>query len=180
MATAQLVSQPEKDVLYMARRSALRLTHTQRYPIRGAMGQQVGETPGVFPSFRDGVLRVPKEGEVKFRDSLNGGIGKLDAAEANAWLLDHPLYGDKEEGFWRVDPPPPPVSDEEQGRMMQAALALDVDTLRGMAEQERAGWGREQIIRHCEQSVAKIEEVKAQERERAEAEAAKTPRKPKA
>lgn len=154
-----LVSKPEDNVLYMSRRSELRLTHTPRYPILGPGGQKVGEGKGVALGFRDGTARLPKTGEVILKDSLDGGESRMPAEEAHKWLREHRLFGDQEEGFWEVVQPAPPISEEEQERMLTAALGLDSETLQGMADQERAGWGREQIIRQCEEAVSKIQQV---------------------
>jgi hypothetical protein len=152
----QLVAAPEVSYLYMARRQSLRLVKVPKYPQFGASGQKVGESKGVTLAFVDGVLRVPKDGKIRIEDGR-----EQDAGEVAEWLDSHPLHGDIQEGFWKVDPVAPPVSQDEMQRLMDAALDFDEDRLGLILEQERSGWGREQILTVAEDALRKVVEMKA-------------------
>lgn len=150
-----LVSAPEDSVLFMCRRSDLRLVKTPRYPIRGAAGQQVGEEPGQVISFRDGALRLPKDGTVLLEDGR-----EADVEEVVAWLDRHRLNGDTEGGFWRVDPTAPPISRAELDQLMELVLELNDEKLQRFIDQERAGWERTDLIEAAEKALEKVLEVK--------------------
>jgi hypothetical protein len=64
-----------------------------------------------------------------------------------------------------VDPKAPPLGQEEQQRIVDAATAWDVDTLRAIVAQEREGWNREQVIEVAQGAIQRIAE--AEERIRA-------------
>lgn len=176
VAEPQLVTPTETSYLYMARRQSLRLVRIPRgTSINPATGQrEVGAIAGQAVQFSEGTLRVPKDGEMIMEDGR-----AVPAQEIAEWLDSHRLFGDVEEGFWRVDPTAPPVSEEEMERLTDAALDYDIDTLEKLLAQERAGWNRESVIRVAERSLRKIEEAKAEferqaaEQEKAEAQAAK-------
>jgi hypothetical protein len=162
MATveAPLVTPMDTTVLYLARRSELRLTKKPRYPIRNPVSGVVdGYTPGEYFGFRDGQLRIPKSGTVRLSDTLNGGEFEIDAEEAHAWMDAHRLNGNREEGFWRVDPAAPAISNDELQTLMEAALQLDVETLEGIIEQEQAGWGREQVLTQARNALERIAQI---------------------
>lgn len=159
----QLVSTPEDAVLFMARRSELRLTMKPRYRLRDPVsGQVTGQTAGTFIGFREGVFRCPKEGTCKLVDTIDGGESQIDAGELIEWLEGHRLYGNQFEGFWRVDPTAPPPSRDELQRLMDAAIALDEETLQKVIDQERAGWDRQDIITTAEKALERIMQVKEQ------------------
>lgn len=176
--TEVLVSPTDSTVLYMSRRSELRLTMVPRYPkLNQVTGQKQGDTKGVFIGFRDGQVRIPKTGEYVTVDTLDGGeSAPMQAEEIHEWMGRHRLFGNQLEGFWRVDPTAPPVSSEEMQAMMDAALTLDEETLQEIVRQETAGWGRAQILERAEDALAKIATIKA-EAEAAQREA-ETPKKP--
>lgn len=178
VAEQPLVQSSEKTWLYMCRRSNLRLIRIPRGTlINPATGQrEVGAVPGQAVAFHEGVLRVEKDGEVTLEDGSTA-----PSADILEWLDKHRLNGNVEEGFWRVDPTAPPVSQDEMRTLMQAALALDEDTLRRIAEEEREGWGRSAIIEEAESALGSIEAMREAERAQAlaEAEAAKAEAKPK-
>jgi hypothetical protein len=163
-ASPELVSQPEKSVVYMARRSDLRLTLKSRYPLRNPVtGQPEGTTRGIFAGFRDGTLRVPREGKVVLVDTLDGGESEeLDAEFVHEMLQKHRRYGDRSEGFWMLEQPAPPVSPQEIDRLMEAAARWDVGTLEAVLEQERAGWGRADLIATAERQVGRIRAMEAE------------------
>lgn len=155
-AQDSLVSQPRREVTYAARRENLRLVHTQRYPQFGPGGRQVGETEGVVIKFTDGMLRLPTEGKVLTEQGR-----KVDAAEIVAWLAEHPLNGNRDEGFFTVPQAAPGVTDDELEAITEAAMLHDLDKLRAIRESELAGWGRSQILRIVEKRIEQAEQIKA-------------------
>lgn len=155
-----LVQTPEDSILFMCRRSDLRLTWKKRYPVRDAGGQPVGMTPGAYVAFRDGVFRCPKEGPFTLVDSLDGGTFDLeDVTELLEWLDRHRLRDDREDGFWRVDPTAPPVSQDEILALNDLVLKLDLDGLERFIAQEEAGWGREDLLATARTTLEKVTEV---------------------
>jgi hypothetical protein len=114
----ELVSQPDTSIVYVARRSELRLTLKSRYPLRNPItGQPEGTTRGIFAGFRDGTLRIPREGKVVLVDTLDGGESEeIDAS----------------------------------------------GTLEAVLEQERAGWGREDLIAAAQRQVERIRAMEAE------------------
>jgi hypothetical protein len=163
--TEILVSPTEETVLYMSRRAELRLTMVPRYPkLNQVTGAKQGETKGAFIGFRDGQVRIPKTGEYRTVDTLDGGESEtMDVAEVHEWLQKHRLFGNQLEGFWRVDPSAPPVSSEELQVLMDAALTLDAETLEEIIRQESGGWRREQIIDRAEDALMKIAAIRERE-----------------
>jgi hypothetical protein len=163
-ASLELVSQPETSIVYMARRSDLRLTMKPRYPVNNPVtGQREGESRGIFCGFRDGTLRIPREGKIVLMDTLNGGESEeIEAAVVHEWLQKHRRYGDRSEGFWMLEQPAPPVSPQEIDRLMEAAARWDVGTLEAVLEQERAGWGRADLIATAERQVERIRAMEAE------------------
>jgi hypothetical protein len=163
-ASLELVSQPETSIVYMARRSDLRLTMKPRYPVNNPVtGQREGESRGIFCGFRDGTLRIPREGKIVLMDTLNGGESEeIEAAVVHEWLQKHRRYGDRSEGFWMLEQPAPPVSPQEIERLMEAAARWDVATLEAVLEQERAGWGRADLIATAERQVERIRAMEAE------------------
>lgn len=174
------ITAPPSDVVYMARRSELRLTKTARYPIRSAVtGERSGQnTPSEALGFRDGVLRVPKEGHLRMQDTLDGGVWEIDAEELHKWLENHRLYGDINDGFWRVDPTAPPISAAELKELQSAAIRLDKDKLREIIAVESEGWQREDVLSTARESLDQITALEA-EAEREAAAKAKPGPKPK-
>lgn len=158
----QLVSQPDHGTIFLSRRSELRLTKTPRYPIRGASGQQVGETPGEVVPFREGRFFCPAEGAVTLENGR-----EVDAGEIKAWLERHRLLGDVEEGFWVVETKAPPVSREELERIAQAATEWDTDTLEAILAQESSGWGREDILQVARGAIERIRAMEERVRQEA-------------
>lgn len=151
----QLVQTPEDTVLFMCRRSDLRLTKTARYPVFGAAGQKVDETRGEVVAFRAGVFRCPKEGAVMLEDGR-----EADAAEIVAWLERHRLFSDIEDGFWRVDPSAPPIGGDEIKALMDLVLKLDDEGIERFIEQETAGWNREDLLDTATTSLEQVRAVK--------------------
>jgi hypothetical protein len=160
----ELVSQPDTSIVYVARRSELRLTLKSRYPLRNPItGQPEGTTRGIYAGFRDGTLRVPREGKVVLVDTLDGGESEeIDASVIHEMLQKHRRYGDRSEGFWMLEQPAPPVSPQEIDRLMEAAARWDVETLEAVLEQERAGWGREDLIAAAQRQVERIRAMEAE------------------
>lgn len=150
-----LVSAPEDTILFMCRRSDLRLTKKAQYPIRGAAGEQVDVTDGEVVAFRAGVLRMSKDSCV-----LEDGR-EIPAAEAVAFLEGHRLFGDVQDGFWRVDPTAPAISRDELDRLMSLVLELDDEKLERLVAEERAGWGRLDLIETAEKALDRVRKMKA-------------------
>ncbi len=169
-----VMSQPDKSVLFMARRESCRLALKQRYPTRDPVsGQPTGMTEGIFVGFRENAFRCPTKGKVTLRDTLDGGEATVDAEWLLDRLLNHRLYGDMWEGFWRVDPAAPPVSQEEQDALMDAAIRLDIDALRRVLYEEEQGWKRDVVLRTARRGIEQIEEThRAYAEEKAAEEAA--------
>lgn len=172
--TETLVSPTDSTVLYMSRRSELRLTKRRRFPVRNPVtGEVEGTTPGEFVAFHDGQVRIPKEGDVRLVDSLDGGEATVPAEDVHKWMVGHRLFGNQLEGFWRVDPTAPPVSQDEMRVMMNAATTLDEETLREIVRQEEAGWARDDILSVAREALDRIGEIREQaEAAQREAEAA--------
>jgi hypothetical protein len=96
-------------------------------------------------------------------DTLDGGESEeLDAAFVHEMLQKHRRYGDRSEGFWMLEQPAPPVSPQEIDRLMEAAARWDVGTLGAVLEQERAGWGRADLIATAERQVERIRAMEAE------------------
>lgn len=166
-----VISKPETTDLFMSLRDELRLVRVPRYPIHGAAGQKVGEQPGQAVTFKESVLRIPREGTILLEDGR-----AADAAEIREWLLNHRLFGDHREGFWLVDQKAPAPSRDELDQLMRAAMHLDDELLERILEEERAGWGRADIVETAENALEQIRSVKAAAAEQAAAElAAQTP-----
>src|SRR4051812_10252982 len=94
----QLVTPKPRSVLFMSRRSELRLIKTPRYPVRDAGGRQTAETKGEIVTFRDGRLDVEPDGELELEDGT-----KVPGGTILQWLEAHKRNGDVNEGFWQVD-----------------------------------------------------------------------------
>lgn len=166
----QHVSQPETSVLYMARRSELRLTIKSRYPVRDPItGQHAGTTPGIFVGFREGVFRCPREGQFLLQDTLDGGEIEVDAADLNERLQKHRLFNSLEEGFWLVNPIAPPISKDELEQLMRAAMAFDEATLEEIIAQESAGWQREDLLTTARDALGRVQQLRAEAKAEAEA-----------
>lgn len=164
----ELVSQPDTAITYFARREELRLTMRARYPIRNPVtGQPEGMSRGIFIGFREGKVRIPREGTVNLVDTLDGGEFEMDAAEVHQWLQKHRRFGDRMEGFWLHEEPAPPVTREELERIVNAATEWDVPLLERILGAERAGWDRPDIIRVAEGSIEKIRAMEARVAEEA-------------
>jgi hypothetical protein len=141
----------------MSMKHDLRLVVVPRYPIYGPGGQKQGENPGQTLRFNEGVLRVPHDGTMTLEDGR-----QIDAQTVRDFIERHRLLGDLFMGFWKVDPVAPPISEEEMEQVLDAALNGDADRLRLIVEQERAGWGREVLIRRAEAQIEKIDRIRAE------------------
>ena len=168
---ASLVSRPDTSVLFMARRSDLRLVMKPIRTLRNREGDAVEDLPGVKIEFKDGVFRVPMEAKatVTLVDGESFEAGKL-----LPWLEGHKLNGDWHDGFWKVDPTAPPLSRAELDTLQSLAIELDRTGLESFIGQEESGWAREDLLAAArgtlERVVAKLEQIET-ERERAAAKA---------
>lgn len=150
-----LVSQPAREVMFAARRSGLRLVHTPTYPIYASNGRKLGEDRGITIEFRDGILRVPLDGQV-----VTANRTKIPAPELIEWLDEHPLNGDSWEGFTRIEQTAPPVSEEELDAISSATF--NPEALQAILDAERAGWGRGAVTRTVEKRLVELAEYTAQ------------------
>src|SRR2546421_11791786 len=169
VAEQQMVSVPDTSTLFMARRTDLRLVKKAILQTRDAEGRAAETIPGQTLAFNDGVLRVPATGAMRLADGR-----ECDVQELLAWLDEHPLKGDWQEGFWRVDPTAPAPSEAELETMQELAMDLDVNGLARFIEQEREGWDRKALIGPAERSLERAQEKLAEnesKREQALAEA---------
>lgn len=151
----QYVSQPTKSIMFLARRSDLRLVKTPRYPTFGMGGQKTGELPGQAVQFRDGRLDVPEKGKMTLDDGR-----EADASEIREWMLRHPALGNIEEGFWVVDQLAPPVSEDDLRMLM--VNATDSEVLREIIRQEEQGWARDALLNPAREQLERVEEVDRQ------------------
>jgi hypothetical protein len=172
--TDTIVSQPANVKTYASRRGSLTLVHTPEYPIYGPGGREVGKEAGARIMFTDGVLRVPLNGKITTQQGR-----EIDAAPIIEWLDKHRLNGDQYEGFFEVPQAAPPVTDDELEGIMEAGYTHDMDRLEAIAQAERAGWNRAQIVGAVEKALGRIREMHAQiEAQRAAEDAeAKRPKK---
>jgi hypothetical protein len=163
----RLVSQPDTSVLFMARRSDLRLVMKPIRTLRNREGDAVEDLPGVKIEFKDGVFRVPTD--PKATVTLVDGES-FEAAKILEWLEKHRLKGDWQEGFWKVDPTAPPLSRAELDTLQSLAIELDRSGLEAFIAQEEEGWAREDLLAAArgtlERVVAKLEGI-GTERQRA-------------
>ena len=177
-----IVQQPDKAVLFVARRTELRLVKEGRYPIVvPTTGQRIGETRGVTVSFApEGEFRCPEKGEVTIMDPGGAGRATLradDYVDENGqhvqgllnWLQTHERCGDPNEGFMRLDPKAPPIGQQEHKALVTFATKWDVDGLRAIIEAEREGWNRKELIEVAQGALEQIQA--AEDRIRAEVEA---------
>jgi len=176
MATEQMVSVPDTSTLFMARRGELRLIRKSIMQTRDAEGRPAETIPGEAVAFHDGVLRVPAKGKMRLEDGRDA-----PATEILEWLDHHPMKGDIQEGFWRVDPTAPPPSELELDTLQELAMDLNAEGLEAFIRQEREGWDRPKLIEVAERSLEKVQEKMAEserkrelalEQARAEGEAA--------
>lgn len=156
-------------LLFMSRRSDLRLTKKARYPKMGEAGQKVGETQGQSISFIDHRLVVPRQGDMKITDLLGAGEWEAGAEEIATYLRKHRLNGDMFEGFWEVDPVAPAPTEDEMDALQDAALRLDDLALSALIEREENGWNREVVLRVARKTLSKVRTVQEEARANAQA-----------
>lgn len=149
---AALVSQPDGSVLFMARRSNLRLVKRPIRIKRDAEGNAIDQTAGETIEFKDGVFRCPIEGECVL---TNG--ARVPSEIIVKWLEGHILKDDTQEGFWRVDPTAPPLSQAELGTLQTLAIDLDADGLAQFIADELKGWQREELLSVAKGTLERVE-----------------------
>jgi hypothetical protein len=159
-----LVSQPDRGTIFVSVRSNLRLVRTPRYPIYGPGGRTVGEEQGEVIQFRNSRLYVPDEGTVTLEDGR-----EVDAADLKDWLLNHRRLNDKHDGFFALQTAAPPVTQAEIEAITRAVLAVDVDALERVLEQETNGWGRQEVIGPVQDALTNIAALAEQARAQAAA-----------
>lgn len=159
----QMVSTKPGTVTFMARRENLKLVKRAERNRRNAEGDVVEVIPGERLQFVDGLLRVPPAGEI-------GGEKDepIDAESLLLWLEGgtdpkgkkvraHPLFGDREEGFWRVDEPAPAVTPEEMDALTDLAVSQDAEGIEALIAQEEAGWGREGLLGSARKLLERVQ-----------------------
>lgn len=159
------ISKPAKVAMFAARREDLRLIKVPRYPVRDAGGRQVSESLGEAVQFRRGVLEVPTDGGLMLEDGR-----EIAGADLIPWLEKHRLFGNREEGFFKVEVAAPAPSEEEMQALMNAAIALDEEKLEAILSEEQAGWARDAIVNVAREGVERIRAFKAQAAKDAESE----------
>lgn len=153
----RLVEAPPRTIMFLARRSGLRLVKTPRYPIRGASGQQTGETTGEAFVFIDGRLDIDPNGTVDLEDGR-----KVPGTEVIEWLRNHRRNGDVNEGFWQVDHTAPAPSAVELSQLVEAATDLDAEKLAALIRQEVEGWNREAILSVARGALERVQGIRDQ------------------
>lgn len=151
------ISKPAKVAMFAARREDLRLIKVPRYPVRDAGGRQVSESLGEAVQFRRGVLEVPTDGGLALEDGR-----EIAGSDLIPWLEKHRLFGNREEGFFKVEVAAPAPSEEEMQALMNAAIALDEDKLQAIVVEEEAGWARDAILNVAREGVERIRAFKEQ------------------
>jgi hypothetical protein len=150
-AVEDIVPRPDSSIVFMARRSDLRLVKTAKQVSYNSAGTKVGEVAGQTVEFRDGVLRVPREGMMRIGDGRS-----IDVEELLPWLADHPMCDSVEEGFWRVDATAPPLSAAEAQAIQRFSRRLDLDGLASMLDAEREGWARAPVLRVLGETIDEV------------------------
>jgi hypothetical protein len=147
-----LVSQPDGTVLFMSRRSNLRLVKRPIRIKRDAEGNAIDQTAGETIEFKEGVFRCPIDGECVL---TNG--ERLPSSIVVKWLEGHILKDDTQEGFWRVDPTAPPLSPQELATLQDLAISLDAEGLERLIREEQAGWAREELLTVAQGTLDRVE-----------------------
>jgi len=120
---------------------------------RDAEGNIIETIAGQHLAFTDGRLLVPEAGKI---DGEHG--EKLDAAEVLAFLLEHPHFDDRHDGFWEHKEVAPAPTVEEQQRLAELAMDLDVEGIESFIAAEEAGWARPELL---ELAASQLERAKA-------------------
>ena len=160
----QMVATPDTKLLYMARRDSLRLILRSTTVVRDAEGQPIETKQGAAVAFKEGILRVPREGDVR----LEAG-NLMPAVDVLKRLDEHPRNGDVNEGFWRVDPTAPAPSQAELDTLVRLATELDADELQKFIDQEREGWNRPALLETAEGALTRIGKLREEADGRAQA-----------
>lgn len=151
----QIIDRPRHAVLFMSRRSELRLVLKPIRERRGIEGEKLEHIPGETVCFRDGKLEVPLEGgEMTLDDGRT-----VESGPILKWLESHRSHGNREEGFWRVDPVAPAPSEDEIGLLTQLATTLDLEGLERFLVTERDGWARPQLLRVAERAIERVSDA---------------------
>lgn len=173
MATETLVSSPSKSVMFMSRRSELRLVKKPQQPVFGPGGSQVRIEAGETLAFKDGRLDVPTDRPV----SLEAGETAAPD-EVLEFLRGHKFLDDLYDGFWEVDPVVPAPSEDEMSTLIAIAQAHDVQKLEAYLEQETAGYARPVLVQAATNALEQARETRAKIAERQKAKAENAPAAP--
>lgn len=150
------VRAPEKVAVFESKRHELMLVKKKDPFVMDANGDKVYGV-GERVQFRDGHLRVPFSGKTR------GTRGEtIDCKELLAWLegdennLPHPMFDNREEGFWRLHEPAPEPSEGELEAVVALAEAQDLEGLLEFVEAEKAGWGRAKLLKAAEGAAERV------------------------
>ena len=166
-----LVSAPSKTITFLARREELKLVLIPERFRRNAEGDVVETIPGMRLKFDGGILRIPPSGQVKGEKGevlpAADVLRKLQGDPANPYEFPpHPLLGDREEGFWRMDEPAPAPTEAEIQMLVDLGMERDQSALETFITQESAGWNRESLLKNAQSTLNRVRELKAAEEPR--------------
>jgi hypothetical protein len=148
---APYVQKPQRSTVMLAMREDLRLVKIPIEEGYNQAGRSVQTFPGQAVAFEEGKLRVPPSGEMQLEDGR-----KAPAKEILEWLEDHKLFGDRHEGFWRLEEPAPQPSEEELNALLELTVDGDIPGLERFIAEEQDGFKRKQLIQNAEQSLERV------------------------
>ena len=146
------LSKPDTKVTFLSARRDLELVKKPEIKRSGPEGQTIETIPGERVVFQGVVLRVPPTGFVTGKRGE-----KIPGKELIPWLENHPLAGDREEGFWRHEEPAPEPTEDELTQLQVLAINSDTKGLEELIALEEKGWGREKIIGSARRSLEMIQ-----------------------
>jgi hypothetical protein len=156
-----MVSRPESGVKFQAAREELRLVMRPERKRFDAEGNPIETIEGRHLAFMSHYLTVPAA------EKMRGEKGEdLETAEVLAFLKRHPLYGDREEGFWEHKEAAPAPSAQELEKLTDLAVSGDVEGLRQLVQEERTGWGRKALLEPAEKALETLSAREAPKQER--------------
>jgi len=168
VADPPVLSKPKAERVYISRRSDLLLVLVRD---KRRVSQETGETgesiQGKRRQFVEGRLTIPEKGVVR------GARGeRLTAKEAiehlegrgkpgeDDYIEPHDLLGDREEGFFKLPKVAPPMSEEEAQKVVELAIAGDVQALEDLHEAELTGWERTDLLELISDTLSKVRAAK--------------------
>lgn len=145
---------PTKAVFQSAREGLTLVMEKDPYSLKGNGEKDWGV--GKHVAFVDGHLRVPLSGMTRGTRGeqidakllllfLEGGHD----SEGND-VLAHPMFNNREEGFWRHYEPAPAVTKSESDELLVLAEERDLEGIEVFIERERDGWNRPELLKIAE------------------------------